>query len=294
MTRNPTTLLKGGTFFECPRWRDGRWYVTDIYRHAIVSLSESGTDAVDVVKLPQELSGTGWLPDGSLVFVAAHDHRLLRLSDDRVSVLASFGEYCTGAANELVVDARGRAYVANIGFSPKDSEVTSGKRPPTGRLIRVDCDGSVHTAADELLFPNGMVITPDGATLVVGESLGARYTAFSIAPDGSLGNRRLWAALGSNTGRSPTPDGCTLDAQGRIWFADAFGSRCALVEQGGRTVEEIRMPDGLNVYACMLGGFDGRTLLLCCAPDYLPATRAAADDAVLLSVRVEVPHAGSP
>ena len=133
------------------------------------------------------------------------------------------------------------------------------------------------------------MITPDGSTLIVGETMGNRYTA--------LHHRRRRHA--SRTGGSgPTlpgvaPDGCALDAEGRIWCADAFGKRCVLVEEGGRLVEEIPAPDGLGVYACMLGGPDGPTLLQCCAPGYLAHERKAANDARLVTTEVEVADAGS-
>ena len=133
------------------------------------------------------------------------------------------------------------------------------------------------------------MITPDGSTLIVGETMGNRYTSFAIDDDGSLSQRRIWADV-----PRVAPDGCALDAEGRIWCADAFGRRCVLVEEGGRLVEEIPAPDGLGVYACMLGGPDGTTLLQCCAPGFLAHERRDADDARLVTTEVEVPHAGLP
>jgi sugar lactone lactonase YvrE len=139
------------------------------------------------------------------------------------------------------------------------------------------------------VFPNGSVITPDGGTLIVGETGASRYTAFSIGADGTLRDRRVWADM-----PRVVPDGCGLDADGRIWSADAFGKRCVLVAEGGTIVDEVAAPDGLNVYACMLGGRDGRTLLQCCAPDYHAERRMAARDASLATTLVEVPRAGLP
>jgi sugar lactone lactonase YvrE len=149
--------------------------------------------------------------------------------------------------------------------------------------------GRVTAVADDLRFPNGSVITPDGATLIVGESFGGRYTAFDIAADGTLANRRTWAEL-----PGVAPDGCGLDAGGRIWCADALGGRCLLVEEGGAIVDEVKAPDGLGVYACMLGGADGRTLLICAAPDSDHDKRAAAREAVLFATEVDAPRAGYP
>jgi sugar lactone lactonase YvrE len=171
-------------------------------------------------------------------------------------------------------------------------------------LKRVDPDGSVTVAAEGLLFPNGTVVTDDGSTLIVGETLGNRYTAFTIAADGSLSDRRVWAALGPEVVLGPAidtigqlrvaVDGCTLDTEQHIWAADAIGGRCIRVAEGGDIVDEVTAPEGLGIFACALGGDDGRTLLLCCAPDYFEANRRDAREAVLLTTRVEVPHAGLP
>jgi sugar lactone lactonase YvrE len=181
----------------------------------------------------------------------------------------------------------------------------AGEDPRAAALIRVDPDGSATIAADDLLFPNGSVITPDGRTLIVGETAGARYSAFTIGADGSLSDRRVWAQVAPtpDQGRSLDamladlrfgPDGCTLDAEGHIWAADAMGARAARVAPGGDVVDEVPAPEGLGIFACMLGGDDGRTLLLCAAPDFLEHNRAAAREAVLLTTTVDVPHAGLP
>ena len=159
---------------------------------------------------------------------------------------------------------------------------------PTG-LVRVDPDGSTTLAAEDLHFPNGTVITADGRSLIVGETYGRRFVAFTIADDGSLAARRVWAEV-------PTiaPDGCTLDADGHIWSADARGERVCRIAPGGAIVEEAPAPDGLQVYACMLGGDDGLTLLLCTAPDFSARRRSRAREAKLWTTTVGVPHAGLP
>jgi sugar lactone lactonase YvrE len=147
----------------------------------------------------------------------------------------------------------------------------------------------VSVAATDLAFPNGTVITPDASTLIVGETMGARYTAFTIDPDGSLRDRRVWAEL-----PGVFPDGCSLDADGHIWCADAGGRRCVLVAEGGEVLAELPAPDGLGVFACMLGGPTGRTLLQCCAPGLSPDDRIANQDACLVTTTVDVARAGRP
>jgi sugar lactone lactonase YvrE len=292
-------LLEGGSFFESPRWHEGRWWVSDFYRHRVVTVSEDGREET-VMEVEGQPSGMGWLPDGSLLVVSMLDHRVLRRSvDGAVSVHADVSEFCTGHLNDMVVSSSGRAYAGNFGF-----DLMGMGDPAPAALIRVDPDGSAVVAAEDLLFPNGSVITPDGGTLIVGETAGARYTAFTIAEDGSLTDRRIWGQM------APTPpittfeetlgqlrfgpDGCGLDAEGHIWCADEVGARCTRLAPGGEIVAEILMPDGLDVFACMLGGEDGRTLLMCAAPDFSEEARSASHEAVLLTTTVDVPHAGLP
>ncbi len=294
-----TTLLVGGGFFEGPRWRDGRWWVSDFYRHAVVTVTPDGVEE-RVLEVAGQPSGLGWMPDGSMLVVSMRDHRVLRRTPSgEVTVHADLTTHCGGLLNDIVVDAEGRAWVGDFGF-----DLMGGADPRTTSLVRVDPDGGATVAAEALAFPNGSVITPDGGTLIVGETLACRYTAFSIAADGSLGDRRVWAQiapspeLGSFAEMLPqvtvAPDGCCLDAEGHIWSADALGRRCIRVAPGGAVVDEVRAPAGLGIFACMLGGDDGRTLLLCSAPDFFEHLRRDAREAALLTTTVEVPHAGLP
>ncbi len=293
------TLLEGGAFFESPRWHDGRWWVSDFYRHLVLAVSTSG-EAREVLEVEGQPSGLGWLPDGSMLVVSMRDHRVLRWSADAgVRVHADVSEYCGGHLNDMVVATDGRAYAGNFGF-----DLMAGGDPAGANLIRIDPDGTASVAAEDLLFPNGSVITPDGSTLIVGETAGARYTAFTINDDGSLSDRRVWAqvaptpeftTLAETLGQLQFgPDGCGLDAEGHIWCADEVNARCVRIAPGGAIVDEIAAPDGLNCFACMLGGDDGRTLLICAAPDFAEESRSAAREGVLLTTEVEVPHAGLP
>lgn len=292
-------LLEGGSFFESPRWRDGSWWLSDFYRHLVLSVSPDGT-AREVLEVEQQPSGLGWMPDGSMLVVSMRDRRILRWSlEAGVSEHADVSEYCGGHLNDMVVDAHGRAYAGNFGF-----DLMGSSDPVPANLIRIDPDGSASIAAEGLLFPNGSVITPDGTTLIVGETAGARYTSFTINNDGSLSDRRVWAQIAPTpavTSLAETlgnlrfgPDGCGLDAENHIWCADEVNARCVRIAPGGQIVEEIPAPEGLDFFACMLGGEDGRTLLMCAAPDFAEHNRAAAREAVLLTTTVDVPHAGLP
>jgi sugar lactone lactonase YvrE len=297
--RELKTLLEGGSFFEGPRWHEGRWWVSDFYRHLVLTV-DSGGRAEEVMEVEQQPSGLGWMPDGSMLVVSMKDHRLLRRSPDgEVTEHADLTEHCGGHLNDMVVDRDGRAYVGNFGF-----DLMGGADPAPAALVRVDPDGSATVEADDLLFPNGSVITPDGNTLIVGETAASRYTAFTIGADGSLSDRRVWAQVAPAPPLGPLaetlpllkfgPDGCGLDAEEHIWSADSVGARCARVAPGGEIVDEIPAPQGLGIFACMLGGEDGRTLLLCAAPDFAEANRSQAREALLLTTTVAVPHAGAP
>jgi sugar lactone lactonase YvrE len=297
--RSLRTLLEGGAFFEGPRWHDGRWWVSDFYRHLVLTVDPDGRTG-EILVVDGQPSGMGWMPDGSLLVVSMRDHRILRWSPDSgARVHADVSEYCGGHLNDMVVDGFGRAYAGNFGF-----DLMGGADPMPAALIRVDPDGAACVAAEDLLFPNGSVITPDGRTLIVGETAGARYSAFTIEEDGALTDRRVWAQVAPTpefTTLQETlselqfgPDGCALDAEGHIWAADEVGARCVRLAPGGEIVDEIAAPEGLDVFACMLGGDEGRTLLMCAAPDFAEESRTANHEAVLLTATVDIPHAGLP
>lgn len=297
--RELQTLLEGGSFFEGPRWREGRWWVSDFFRHRVIAVDPEGREE-HILTVEGRPSGLGWMPDGSLLVVSMVDHRILRRPPDGdVTVHAEVGHLCAGYLNDMVVDGDGRAYAGEFGF-----DLAGFGDPKTANLLRIDPDGTASVAAGDMRFPNGSVVTSDGRTLIVGETAGARYTAFTIEADGSLSGRRVWAQVAPApefTTFEETlgnlrfgPDGCALDADGHIWSADEVGARCVRLAPGGEIVEEIAMPEGQDVFACMLGGEDGRTLLMCCAPDFHEQARQAAHESVLLTTRVDVPHAGLP
>jgi sugar lactone lactonase YvrE len=297
MTRELITVLSERSYLECPRWHEGRLWVVDFYTYEVLSMAEDGSDLRVEVSVPKQPSGLGWLPDGRLLVVSMRDSTILRREEaGELVVHADLSAYVGGHPNDMVVDDQGRAFVGNFGF-----DLMGGADVRSTVLLRVDPDGSVTQVADDLWFPNGSVITDDGV-LLVDETFGNRVTAFDIEPDGSLANRRVWAQFGELPsspvlgevipGLAVAPDGCGLDAEGCLWLADAVNGRVLRVREGGEIVDEI--PVGTGVFACMLGGSDGRTLYLCCAPDFDEHARSAAREAELRAVRVEVPHGGRP
>jgi sugar lactone lactonase YvrE len=294
MTDAANTLIAGFGFLEAPRWRDGRIWFSDFYTYRVFSALEDGSDLRVEADVPQQPAGLGWLPDGRLLVVSMRDRRMLRRQPDGSLVThADLSEYATGHLNDFAIDAAGRAYVGNFGF-----DLMGGAPLRTTSLHRVDPDGTVTEVATDLWFPNGSVITPE-QVLLVNETFGNRITAFDIAEDGTLTNRRVWAQF------APPPtefslekalaqvvvgaDGCCLDAEGALWIADATGGRLLRVTEGGTITDDLR--PGTPVYACALGGADGTTLFACAAPDFDEHARKAAREASLITIAVAVPAA---
>ena len=273
-----TTLVEGLGFLEGPRWRDGRLWFSDFVSRTVHTVDLDGmlSDVIEVEGVP---SGLGWLPDGRMLVVSMEDRRLLRMDDGGSVEHADLSAYATYHCNDMVVDNHGRAYVGNFGFNYE-----TGETPVGAKLMRVDPDGSAHVAADGLMFPNGTVITPDGRTMVVGESFGARLTAFDVADDGTLSNRRVWAQL--DDGR--IPDGNCLDAERAIWVASPTTKEVVRVLEGGEITDRIGTGER-EAIACMLGGDDRRTLFV------LASTLAREPGSGSIStVTVDVPGAGLP
>lgn len=295
--RTLTPVLDGYSYLEGPRWHDGRLWLADFYTHKVIAVSPEGK-VEDIATVPQQPSGLDWLPDGTLLIASMRDRKLLRLERSGLVEHADLSGTTGGHVNDLVVDAQGRAYVGDFGFDLMGGGAFRGTN-----ITRVDPDGTVSVAAEGLAFPNGAVITPDGSTLIVDETFGNRVSAFDIHPDGSLGPRRDWANFGAlpNTddvqqlvaAASIGPDGNCLDADGAVWVADAIHHRVVRLAEGGEVLEEISTGEE-GVFACMLGGDDGRTLYLCVAPNFDEGERSATRVGRLLSTPVDVPHAGRP
>jgi sugar lactone lactonase YvrE len=276
------TVVDGLTFTEAPRWRDGKLWFSDFYTQRVLTVTPGGRLEA-IVEIPQRPSGLGWTPDGALLVVSMLDRRLLRVDGGKPRVVADLSSLATGPCNDMVVDGVGRAYVGNFGFDRH-----RGEPPRTTCIARVDPDGRVTRAADELSFPNGTVITPDGRTLIVAETLAHRLTAFDVAADGALLNRRLFAAL-----EGCFPDGICLDADGGVWVADARRNRVLRVRADG-TLDRTVTTGQNGAYACMLGGPDRTTLFICSAPTSEPGDAALLRQGRISAAPVDVPGAGHP
>jgi sugar lactone lactonase YvrE len=290
--RAAATVVAGGLAFpECPRWHDGRYWLSDMHVARVVSYSP---DAWDAPQLELELdrcdgdartAGIGFLPDGRLLAVSSLDATIRRREPSGEVVLhAALSGVTRGWCNDMLVDGRGRAYVGSYG-----ADYGAGESHADVRLALVEPDGAAGPVGEPLAFPNGTVLTPDGATLVVGESLAERLTAFTVAEDGSLSDRRVWAALPEGV----RPDGTCLDADGAIWVSSFVTGEVLRVHEDGHVSAVVEVPDRLP-FACALGG-DGRHTLFVCAATTWRAEETVRDRAGVVAVcDVEVPGAGWP
>ena len=281
--REPERLVADGfTFLEGPRWRDGRLYCSDMTGGRVLRLDpESGTSET-VVRVSEQPSGLGWLPDGRLLVVSMRDRRLLRVEPDgRLAVHADLSKLVDHWCNDMVVDDSGRAYVGNFGF-----DMLAGEKQKPTCLVAVEPDGSARVVADGLVFPNGAAITRDRRRLVVAETWANRLTVFDLRADGSLSPGRLFADVGG------TADGIAIDAEDAVWAACFQEREFRRVHEGGRISEVVAVPEE-HAVACALGGADRRTLFLLCARN-VEKLAEGGSTALIRSVRVDVPGAGIP
>ena len=295
MTSQPRILAQSIYFGEGPRWHDGRLWFSDFYSHRICSVDLTG-DMRTELELEGQPSGLGWMPDGSLLVVRMELRQLWRRwPDGRFDLHADLAEHSAFLCNDMVVDAQGRAYVGNFGFDldaeihARGAESVIADHPRTC-LALVQPDGTVSDAApgERFSFPNGMVISPDGKTLILGETLGGTLTALDIGADGSLSGRREWAPTWPRV-----PDGICLDAAGAIWIANPLAPECVRIAPGGEVLDVVRTGE-LPCYAFMLGGPDGRHLFMLVAPSSDATAAAQAPLGQVLVAEVAVARAGLP
>ena len=244
-----------------------------------------------IVEVQGQPSGLGWMPDGTMLIVSMKDRKLLGFHNNKLSEVADLSDLAGFHCNDMVVDNKGNAYVGNFGFN-----TYSGEEVRAANLILIRPGQAPCVAADDLLFPNGTVITPDGKTLIIGETYAARLTAFDINEDATLSNRRIWAdfTLNAEEGSVPVPDGMCLDAEGAIWVASPTTASVIRVKEGGEILD--RIPVETNAYACMLGGEDLKTLFICTsnASGVDPEAAVKEKSGKIEIVKVDVPGVGKP
>lgn len=270
----PTPLAGGFCFGEGPRWFEGLLWFSDMLGEAVHTVGLNG--AMTTLPVPGHTpTGLGFRPDGSLLISSAEDRQVLAYDGDTVRILVDLSDRVPADLGDMVVDSRGRCYVGSQAYTG-------------GVIVRIDPDGSAHTVATDLDFPNGMVITDDGSTLIVAESMGRRLTRYTIDATGGLRDRRIFA-----DGLDGPPDGITLDAAGGIWTSMTLANQFERVTEGGDVTDRIALGDRAAI-ACTLGGPDRRTLFLLSSPDAYPKRLIGTRDSRLDTVTVQVPGAGLP
>jgi sugar lactone lactonase YvrE len=288
MEMKTTVLVDTVRFPECPRWHEGKRWFSDFFARRVMSVDLSGRVQM-VAQLADMPGGLSWTPQGHLLVVSAFACRLLQLEDSKLVEVADLSSLVNYPNNDLVVDGQGRAYIGNMGY------VFGQGTPQPGPILLVTPEGNARVVAEGLAFPNGMVITPDGQTLIVAESHAARLTAFHIEPDGSLSYRRTWAQFEDfgNYGATPgqiTPDGICLDAEGAVWIASPNTRDVLRVKEGTQITD--RLPLSAIPLACMLGGEDRRTLFIATTESQDPTDRQARG--CIETIQVAVAGAGLP
>ena len=302
--------LTGGLYFgEGPRWHENKLWFSDFYSHKVMTLDENNS-LETVCEVPSQPSGLGWLPNGDLLIVSMLDRKILKFSEGSISVHADLSEYVEHKCNDMVVSRDGTAYVGNFGMGD------AGESMNSTHLMIVKSDGTVLKGPDNLLFPNGTVITEDGKKLIVAETLGAKLTSFDIEDNGELINRKLWARtsplfslliikflslLGFDLSKVDfskysknlhVPDGICLDEKNGIWIASPTSKAVVRIEKGGNITDIISTPKG--AFACMLGGKDRKTLYVIISNSSDPKEAQASPEGEIHSIEVEIPGVGKP
>jgi sugar lactone lactonase YvrE len=276
----PTVLADGLGLGESPRWHEGRLWFSDWVDQTVQALDPEGGPEV-ITKVASMPFSIDWLPGGPMLITSGS--RVLRMDPDgSLDTHVDLGHLSDYGWNEIVVDGRGNAYVNCAGF-----DLMAGEEPAPGMIALITPDREVRQVADGVMFPNGMAVTPDGSTLIVAESYASRLSAFDIATDGSLSDRRVWADVAG------PPDGICIDVEGAVWYADVPNERCVRVHEGGEVLGTFEADRGC--FACMLGGEDGATL-------FVNAANWTGTEGIgngprmgqMLAVEAPAPHAGWP
>ncbi len=270
----PEPLANGFCFGEGPRWFEGLLWFSDMLGEAVHTADMRGS--LTTLPLPgHSPSGLGFRPDGSLLIASTEDRQVLRYDGETVDTIADLADLAPASLGDMVVDDVGRAYIGSQAFSG-------------GIIVRLDPDGSATVVAEDLDFPNGMVITPDRKTLIVAESIGRRLTAFTIGEGGALGDRRVFA-----DGLDGPPDGIALDAEGGVWTSMTLAHQFERITEGGAVTDRIDMGERVAI-ACALGGPERRTLFLLSSTDAYPKRLVGTRLSRLDAVTVATPGAGLP
>lgn len=278
---SPEIIADGFAFTEGPRWHQGEFYFSDQHGGVVWKIA-SGGKLERLADVPKRPSGLDWTLDGELLIISMLDRRLLKLTPRGLEVFVDLTAQAPGPLNDMVTDAQGRTYVGNFGY-----DLDGGEPMRSTNLLLVEPDGKVSIATEDVVFPNGSIITPDGKTFILAETFAFRLSFYLIEPSGKLTNRRI-VELGA-----AKPDGICLDAEGAVWVADPGDHRVLRVDQTGKVLREIPLP-GRHAYACMLGGADRRDLYICTCTGHNPEKTVVERTGKIEMIRVDVPGVGRP
>jgi len=275
-------LADGLRFAEAPRWVAERLWFSDVHAYQLKTVSLDGTVEV-IADVPGRPSGLGALPDGRMLMATALDRRLVAVgADGSLASVGDLGDLATGLLNDMVVDGRGQAYVGDTGFN-----MAAGEPPGPGRIILWQERAPPRVVAEDVVFPNGCVVTPDGSELIICETMAQRISRFRIGDDGALSDRAVFAELDT------PPDGLCLDAEGAVWVGLPHASEFVRVSPEGQIVERIPSAFPFAV-ACALGGPERKTLFMCSADTDLPRLARGETTGRIDTVEVDVSGAGWP
>jgi len=293
-TSKARVLATGFYLLEGPRWFNDELLVSDIFGKRVIRFtSPENGDFETLCHIPEQPSGLGFAPDGTLRIVSMLDRKLLKWDGKKLELVADLSKYFKSEANDMAIDEQGRCYIGGFGRTGSGSTQLEATN-----LLRVDSDGTVTVAAEGLIFPNGIVFSADAKTLFVAETYIGRVTSFPVLSNGVLGKPEIWAQFGtvpteleikSATTHLPIlPDGLALDIEGGIWVADAKGSGIARVLASGETAEFVSTGD-LSVYAATFGGPHMTTLYLCASPPVETFDHKSSPRSVLMSYEGTIP-----
>ncbi len=251
ITETKILVDQGIVWGEGPRWHDGVLYFSDIMGKKIMKTDLNG-NAEKVVDVPGMPSGTGFLPDGRLLIVSGMDGTLYTKEDGGLVEYANMYKGLAGTMgiNDMVVNNNGNAYVGCYGY-----DITKYRGGPApGWVALVTPDKKIQKVGEDIMCPNGMVITPDGSTLIAADTIARLLIAWKIEADGTLSGRRIFAKLDDG------PDGISIDAEGAIWAALPHMKEVVRVLDGGEITHSVKMEH--KPLACMLGGPERKTLFI--------------------------------
>jgi sugar lactone lactonase YvrE len=284
----PKLLVDGIGLPESPRWRDGKLWFVDMFKHQVLTLD--GDNNVEVMaQEDDQTSGIGFLTDGTPIFVLKYKCHVMRInSDGKTSIHSDLSVFGPKHLNDMIVDSEGRAYVDTNSYLP------GHETPPEvrDRIAIVTPDGKARIAAEGMMGPNGLAISEDGRTLIVAEIRARKISSFDIdAIDGSIQNKQLFA----ETGDARRPDGLCLDAEGAVWYACPDTGEFVRVLRGGEVTQVVKSANGNFALACCLAGPQRKTLYMMSAETTWPQiTDHHTTNGFVEAIEVDVPGAGVP